>query len=344
MLLSVLVWSACSSSPDGKQAETDVETLQATFVFEPPQAFAECHASSLVRLGNGKFLIAWFGGTKEKDDDVGIWISRGDGKEWTDPVELVKIRNDAHWNPVLFQNPNGETVLFFKVGKEISEWETWMMTSADGGESWSEARELVAGDKGGRGPVRNKPIVLSNGRWLSGASHERNEWLAFVDYSDDQGKNWKSSAYLESDIPREKSKGLIQPTLWESSPGNVHMLLRSTEGKIYRSDSEDYGTTWSAAYATSLPNPNSAIDLTRLQDGTLALLYNPDDENWGDRNALILAFSEDNGQSWTEELYLEKDPNPNAEYSYPAIISWEDSLALCYTWNRDKIAFLKISN
>ncbi len=37
--------------------------------------------------------------------------------------------------------------------------------------------------------------------------------------------------------------GVIQPTLWESSPGHIHMLLRSTRGAIFRSDSIDYGAT-----------------------------------------------------------------------------------------------------
>src|SRR5690606_16289924 len=136
-------------------------------------------------------------------------------------------------------------------------------------------------------------------------SHEKNEWEAFVDWSDDEGVNWMSSVYIQSDIERKKNKGLIQPTLWESEPGKVHMLLRSTEGYIYRSDSEDFGSTWSKAYKTALPNPNSAIDLTKLENGNLALLYNPDDKNWGDRSTLLLAFSTDNGKTWSEEILIE---------------------------------------
>lgn len=40
---------------------------------------------------------------------------------------------------------------------------------------------------------------------------------------------------------------------------------------IFRSDSIDYGATWSVARATSLPNNNSGIDLVSMQDGTLIL-------------------------------------------------------------------------
>ena len=70
-------------------------------------------------------------------------------------------------------------------------------------------------------------------------------------------------------------RGVIQPTLWESIPDQVHMLLRSTEGMIYRSDSKDGGDTWTEAYATELPNNNSGIDMIRSEDGKLFLVYNP---------------------------------------------------------------------
>ena len=52
-------------------------------------------------------------------------------------------------------------------------------------------------------------------------------WRAFVDISHDQGVTWKKSAEL---TPDEAGWGVIQPTLWESQPGHVHMLLRSSRG------------------------------------------------------------------------------------------------------------------
>ena len=48
------------------------------FVFENAP-FAECHASTIVET-NGKLVAAWFGGTKEKDPDVGIWLAIRSGK------------------------------------------------------------------------------------------------------------------------------------------------------------------------------------------------------------------------------------------------------------------------
>lgn len=43
---------------------------------------------------------------------------------------------------------------------------------------------------------------------------------------------------------------------------------------IYSSRSIDNGRTWSEPEPTELPNNNSSIQFTALQDGTLALVYN----------------------------------------------------------------------
>lgn len=342
MLFVVLSCQSKQKEPEASWAE-GILVNEASLVFGDQKSFPQSHASSLVRLDDGQFLVAAFGGTKERADDVGIWIVKGDGTHWSEPVEVAKLREDPHWNPVLFKSPSGKLFLYFKVGKTIEKWETWFMTSEDNGDTWTAPLELIPGDKGGRGPVRNKPIVLSNGVWLAGASHEEGQWDAFVDRSEDQGASWERTEYLELERNEQTGKGIIQPTLWESEPGKVHLLLRSTAGAIYRSDSEDYGKSWSAAYRTELPNPNSAIDLVKLDDGTLVLAYNPDKENWGSRATLSLAFSFDNGATWPEQVVVAQSEKTDGELSYPAIINWGNELAITYTYERRNIVFRTIT-
>jgi len=117
------------------------------------------------------------------------------------------------------------------------------------------------------------------------------------------------------------------------------MLMRSTRGFIYRSDSSDYGRSWCAAYATALPNNNSGIDVVRLDDGGLVLAYNPVAGNWGRRYPISLGFSSDNGENWTKILDLETE---EGEFSYPAIIADGERLHLTYTWNRKNIVYQQI--
>ena len=328
--------SRVASSPQDPTVEKD-------FVFGDERGFDQCHASTLVKLRDGHYLTAWFGGTREGKDDVGVWMSKGSPGNWQEPFRIAKVREDAHWNPVLFSAPEGTIYLYFKVGKTIMAWETWYITSDDGGTTWSEARELVPGDQGGRGPVRNKPIVLSDGTWLAGASYEdqvNKLWDAFVDRSTDGGRTWEATPYLTLDRELVKGNGIIQPTLWESEPGKVHMLLRSTTGVICRSDSDDYGKTWSPVYLTDLPNPNSGIDLAQLPGNILVLLYNPDNRNWGSRARLHLAVSYDNGITWPLTIPVEEGETGD-EYSYPAMVASGDTAAFTYTWNRQRIMFGK---
>ena len=345
-----------------------------------------CHATTLVNLPGGEILAAWFGGRYESAEDVAIYVARRKkDNTWTEPIKAAKVHRgvpfngkqksnmppkkggEPHWNPVLFcegseDQPDvcdGEISLFFKVGWKIPLWETFVTRSTDGGNTWGAAEELVEGDKGGRGPVKNKPILLSNGNWLAPASLEgpahwegrRKPWRAFADRSEDKGRTWTASNLV---FPESKEEGMIQPTLWESSeePGHVFMLTRSMRGsraRVWRANSTDYGVTWNKPYKTTLPNNNSGLDVAKLpHSGTLVLIYNPVTST---RSPLRLAISTDNGETWPTYIDLEKEKgevSKGREFSYPAIIPWpasysEEGVSMTYTWNRKRVAFFQIS-
>ncbi len=310
----------------------------------PDSAYKECHASTLAETADGSILASWFAGTKEGNNDVAIWGSKYSNGKWSKPVKWAKINNQPHWNPVLHYS-KGETTLFFKVGRNCSHWKTWVMRSTDDGASWSKPEELIAGNVGGRGPVKNKCIELCDGTWLAPGSNEIKSWKAFVDRSEDMGRTWTRTKLIDQPAHfvckdkdgRDVRFGVIQPTLWESEPGKVHMLLRSTCGKICRSDSTDGGLTWCKVYETDLANNNSGIDLAKLKDGSLLLAYNPVSKNWGPRCPMTLARSTDNGLTWEKVIDLETETG--REYSYPAVIALQNGGAVVsYTWGREKIA------
>ena len=316
------------------------------FVVVDDPRFAACHASTVVALDARQHLVAWFAGSREGADDVAIWLARRTpDRGWSRPEKVADETGLPHWNPVLFRAPGSDEIaLFYKVGHQIPTWRTRVMRSADGGHTWSGPEDLVPGDEGGRGPVKNKPIVLADGTWVAPASIERTDtWDAFVDLSSDQGRTWRASGLVPLDHDTFPGKGVIQPALWESEPGQVHMLLRSTCGRVCRSDSTDAGRTWSPVRETSLPNNNSGLDLARLPDGRLVCVHNPVDVPWGPRTPLTAALSADDGHSWSPWLVLEgEQPRIDGELSYPAVVADADGIVSTYTWQRRGIAYVRL--
>jgi predicted neuraminidase len=237
-------------------------------------------------------------------------------------------------------------MLFYKVGKTISEWITKCKISYDNCQSFGEAFEMVPGDtSGGRGPVRNKAIYLKDGSIIGGASTECGEWKCFFDRSFDEGKSWQRShdvcltreELAKHDATRKigkiKREGIIQPTLWESREG-VHALMRSTEGVIYRTDSFD-GNEWCVPYPIDIPNNNSGIDLCVLPDERSVLACNPT-SSWDYRTPMSLYVSSDNGHTFELLTHLATGVG---EFSYPAIRYENGHLHVTYTWNRKTVQY-----
>ncbi|SKA23942.1 sialidase family protein [Consotaella salsifontis] len=346
--------------------QRSVSLLKKSFVVpQDHELFRNCHASTLVLLPNGERLVAFFGGEREAAGDVAIWLVRGDGENWQPPRRLMAEDGLAHWNPVLMAE--GETVwLFYKVGPTVHDWTTRWSVSHDGGQSWSPPEALVPGDPAPRGPVKNKLLAMSNGEWLAPASVETaTRWDAFVDISGDRGRSWRrvdiplehraggtaesgkaiwsglsEEALWESDPATVfKWDGVIQPSAWEAPAGHIHMLMRSTRGFLYRTDSTDFGRSWTSAYSTELPNNNSGIDLARLNDGTLTLAFNPVTGNWAQRSPLSISLSGDGGEAFERLLDLETQ---EGEFSYPAIIADGETLHVTYTFNRKNIVYCSV--
>lgn len=314
-------------------------------------SFPECHASTVLPLEDGRVLCVYFAGSHEGADDVGIWLSARENGAWRRPRRIAKVNDTAHWNPVIFAADDGIRVVF-RVGRTIPGWVSYTMTSADGGETWSEPMPLGADNPAG-GPVRNKPIRLADGRMLAPNSDESAEaWLPRVDESTDGGRTFRRLAPIPLNRTDEAAPdfmpgvGAIQPTLWESAPGRVHALLRTQAGRVYRSDSEDGGRTWSTAYPTALPNNNSGIDLA-VDGDALYLALNPTTGTWGPRTPLVVMKSTDNGETFEDFTTLADDPiddrhGREGQFCYPAIVARGGRLHITYTHNRKSIAYAEI--
>lgn len=304
-------------------------------------SYPESHASTIVEVAPGQFAAAWFGGTKERNPDVGIWFSRQVDGKWLPGVEVANgLQADGKrfptWNPVLFQPKRGPLVLFYKVGPNPREWWGMVMESTDGGRTWSKPRQLA---KGILGPIKNKPVELADGTWLSPSSTEGNPdgWRVHFELSTDRGQTWTRSAQP----PKGPGLDAIQPSVLFHADGKLEALCRTKQGTVAMTWSKDGGKTWSGLAATDLPNPNSGTDAVTLADGRQLLVYNhsghrADEPGKGDRYPLAVAVSKD-GVAWERILTLETEPRVSG-YAYPAVIQAADGkVHITYTWGRKMI-------
>lgn len=133
-----------------------------------------CHASCIARVG-GETWLTWFGGTKEGDPDTDIYVARQTGDHWTAPVCVSVSSAIPHWNPVLEPSFIGAD-LYFKVGMNPRTWQTVRVHLDEQSIPCTGFDNLLSScDIGGRGPVRNKCLTLTDGRILAPASIETEE-------------------------------------------------------------------------------------------------------------------------------------------------------------------------
>jgi len=306
------------------------------FIYEKAP-YPECHAATIAETPKG-FVAAWFGGTKERNPDVCIWVSRLVNGKWTEAINVANgIQNDSlrypTWNPVLYQVPGGDLLLFYKIGPSPSTWKGYMRTSADGGITWSVQKALP---EGFLGPIKNKPVLLKNGTLLCPSSTEGKGWQVHFEATKNWGKTWTMIGPINDLKSPMKA---IQPSILFHKEGRLQILCRSQNRAVLTSWSSDQGKTWSPLAKTSLPNNNSGTDAVTLKDGRQLLVYNhvlpPGTAIKGARTPLNVAISND-GVKWYAAAILED--SPISQYSYPSVIQSSDGMVhIVYTWRRQRI-------
>jgi predicted neuraminidase len=167
--------------------------------------------------------------------------------------------------------------------------------------------------------------VLPSGRILL-PLYSDGYYVGLMAISDDGGHHWHPSEPIVG-------IGLNQPTVVRKRDGTLVAYMRR-EGppprRVQLSTSRDDGETWTPAVATSIPNPDSSLEVIALPDGRWVMAYN-DSEKLDDRSRLVLALSDDEGSSWKWQRDVEA--RPGGRFHYPSLISTRDGrLNLTYTY------------
>ncbi|MGB4588582.1 MAG: sialidase family protein [Clostridiaceae bacterium] len=314
----------------------------------PTGSYLTCHSPAMLEMKSGDLLCCWFAGTYEGEPDVSIVCARlpKGADRWTEPVLVSGDPERSEQNPSLFNGPDGAVWCMYTAqlarenGKDNMQFTSQIrcQKSFDGGLTWGPYATVFERE----GSFCRQPIqVLQNGRWIFGnwLCTDSKEGLAgdpsVFQISEDEGRTWRM-------VEMPNSRGRVHPTVVELENGHLAAFMRSREADfIYRSESFDWGETWSEPKPTPLPNNNSSISAIRTLSGLVAVAYNPTSTPvpvkgkaaWpGLRNPVAVALSEDGGLTfplirWMErgEGYIgDENKTNNKQYEYPYIMQSSD--------------------
>jgi len=257
VVLLVFATSAVVQAKPRRSLREDLQyqpgIISAEFLYDKA-SFPSCHAATIAETDRG-LIAAFFGGTAEKNPDVGIWVCRKDRgmAVWTPPFEVANGVQHASlryptWNPVLVQASSGPLLLFYKAGPTPKSWWGMLTTSDDGGVTWSRPRRLPEGIDG---PVKNKPIWLSDGSLLCGSSTENDGWRIHFERTGDLGKTWSEPRPSTTARPSARSS--------QRYSGTPTVASRRSVAHEARTASRSSGRVTKAARGATLLSPRYPI-------------------------------------------------------------------------------------
>ena len=288
------------------------------------------HPACFDVLRNGDLYLVYYGGDGEYAESTAVFGSRfrkGE-KTWSKPLKIASHPLGSLGNGVVWQAPDGLVWLFFVVrpGATWSSSRISAKVSSDGAHSWSDSFP-ISFEEGTM--VRSHPVALNDGDFLLPVYLEtgkNTEFTAATTCSfflrfNPKTKTWKESNRIHSRL------GNLQPSAVQLDDQNLIALCRRggdynarNDAYIVRTESHDGGLTWSEGRDSEFPNPHAAIDLIRLKNGHLLLVYN---DSMNDRTPLTAALSTDNGKTFPHRRNLIGGPG---DFGYPTAIQTPDGM------------------
>jgi len=299
-------------------------------------------AGPLVRSGDG----AWWAG-----EPGGMRVSRDEGRTWERRAIHDSQRFQSRPERALLRTKEGVILYAFLNQREYAfKWDdtkggpqegcrlpVYLARSADDGRTW--AAPVLLQD-GWCGAVRQM-IQLRTGRVLLVSQLARanpGRHVTVVHYSDDLGVTWKTGAPIdlgdegnyrnpETGLRAGTHGGGIEGTVLEKQNGELTLLLRVPHGCFFTYASRD-GAAWSGPVPSVLEASDSPGMLHRLASGRAVLVWNRYRDSAlrrGRREQLSIAFSENDGLTWTTPQVIATNPapagQPEARYwiAYPYI-------------------------
>lgn len=269
-------------------------------------------------------------------DTTASYVSMDHGKTWSDgrPLfsngENIRVSNER----ALFRTRDGAIIAaFMNLAERHWTWSdklgdapdarlpTYVMRSLDNGKTWQDVQKM---HDEWTGAVRDM-IQTKDGRIIFTAMkfrHNPGRHSVLTYSSTDEGKTWTPSNLIDLGGAGHHG-GVTEPTLTELPDGRVWMLIRTNRGEFWSAYSHDGGQFWRVIQPSGIPASSAPGLLKRLASGRLMLVWNrpfPDgksewplsggDNRWSAtpvsnyREELSVAFSDDDGSSWSNPVVI----------------------------------------
>lgn len=288
---------------------------------------------SLARSPKGRLWAVWYAspsGGEDQNNYVVAVTSGDDGRTWTDATLVIDPDRKGPvraFDAQAWLDPTGTLWMFWAqaIGHNGTVAGVWAITTKNADDpqpDWSQPRRLTDGI------MMGKPTVLTSGEWILPASTWRktdNSARAVV--STDRGKTWQVRGGCQ--IPPDM-RAFDEHMFVERKDGSLWMLARSNTGFLLESVSQDRGKTWPVAKPSRIKHPSARFFIRRLKTGKLLLVKHH--QTTGRKNLTAL-LSEDDGQTWSDGLMLDK----RGTVSYPDGVQADDGrIFIIYDRNRSR--------
>lgn len=290
------------------------EIVEDQFLYDKT-SFPECHASTIAQMDNGDLVSSFFGGTKERNPDVCIWVCRKPkgSTEWTKPqlvadgvfrlgtkdaerAGITKETTDASAGPVLAEFHHG------KASKTVS-LPTDSCSELKRKACWNPVLYLM--------PDGKLTLFFKIGKDVP-------DWTGWFVTSDDGGKTWSERQALPKGFlgpiknkPELVGDRLICPSSTEKDGWKIHFEIYNIQTKLWKYvgpiDANDEYPTSEMLKKNGKRSPILCIQpsIIKLKNGRLQVLCRT-------RNGrLATSYSDDHGDTWSK-VVLTDLPNNNS--------------------------------
>ncbi len=275
-------------------------------------------------------------------------VSDDGGSTWSEPRPLfekslnIKVSNER----ALLRTRSGVIIAaFMNLNERNWTWNnelhdapdaklpTYVMRSLDNGKTWQDIQKM---HDNWSGAVRDM-IQMNDGRVIFTAMkmmHDPGRHTVLTYSSSDDGATWESSNLIDLG-GRGHHGGVTEPTITELKDGRAWMLIRTNWNEFWSAYSNNGGRHWQVLQPSGIPAGSAPGLVKRLASGRLVLVWNrpyPDGKDswplsggdglWSDtavsnhREELSIAFSEDEGRSWSKSVVITRQKGKWLAYPY----------------------------